>query len=73
MEVTTGEVRAVANYTRVAEGVYKEQFNYAIAGNQDPGSTFKLASYMALLEDEKVDTNTLVATRMTYQDPGTYH
>ena len=62
MEVSTGEVRAVANYTRVSEGVYKEQFNYAIAGRQDPGSTFKLASYMALLEDNKVDTNTLVAT-----------
>ncbi|RZK81192.1 MAG: PASTA domain-containing protein [Pedobacter sp.] len=62
MEVRTGEVRAVANYTRVSEGVYTEQFNYAIGGSQDPGSTFKLASYMALLEDKKVDTNTLVAT-----------
>lgn len=62
MEVNTGEVRAVANYTRVSEGVYTEQFNYAIGGAQDPGSTFKLASYMALLEDNKVDTNTLVAT-----------
>lgn len=62
MEVNTGEVRAVANYTRVSEGVYTEQFNYAIGGSQDPGSTFKLASYMALLEDHKVDTNTLVAT-----------
>ncbi|TCD00811.1 penicillin-binding protein [Pedobacter psychroterrae] len=62
MEVNTGEVRAVANYTRVSEGVYTEQFNYAIGGSQDPGSTFKLASYMALLEDNKVDTNTLVAT-----------
>ncbi|MHA4894700.1 penicillin-binding protein [Pedobacter sp. PWIIR3] len=62
MEVNTGEVRAVANYTRVSEGVYTEQFNYAIGGSQDPGSTFKLASYMALLEDKKVDTNTLVAT-----------
>jgi len=62
MEVATGEVRAVANYTRVTEGVYQEKFNYAIAGSQDPGSTFKLASYMALLEDDKVDTGTLVAT-----------
>jgi cell division protein FtsI (penicillin-binding protein 3) len=62
MEVGTGEVRAVANYTRVSKGVYEEKFNYAIGGSQDPGSTFKLASYMALLEDNKVDTNTLVAT-----------
>ncbi len=69
MEVATGEIRAIANYTKVEEGVYKEQFNYAIAGNQDPGSTFKLASYMALLEDKKVDTNTLVRTGW-YQIPG---
>lgn len=69
MEVATGEIRAVANFTKVEEGVYKEQFNYAIAGNQDPGSTFKLASYMALLEDKKVDTNTMVRTGW-YQIPG---
>jgi len=69
MEVATGEVRAVANFSKVTEGVYKEQFNYAIAGNQDPGSTFKLASYMALLEDKLVDTNTMVATG-NYQIPG---
>lgn len=69
MEVKTGEIRAVANYTKVAPGEYKEQFNYAIAGNQDPGSTFKIASYMALLEDHKVDTSTRVNTG-TYQIPG---
>jgi cell division protein FtsI (penicillin-binding protein 3) len=69
MEVATGEVRAVANFTKVAKGKYKETFNYAIAGNQDPGSTFKVASYMALLEDKKVDTNTLVNTGY-YKIPG---
>ncbi len=69
MEVATGEVRAIANFSRESEGVYKEKFNYAIAGNQDPGSTFKVASYMALLEDNKVDTNTMVATG-TYPIPG---
>lgn len=69
MEVATGEVRAIANFTRVEQGKYKEQFNYAIAGNQDPGSTFKLASYMALLEDGLVDTNTLIGTGY-YQIPG---
>lgn len=69
MEVATGEVRAVANFTKVATGVYQEKFNYAIAGNQDPGSTFKLASYMALLEDHKVDTSTMVNTGF-YKIPG---
>lgn len=69
MEVETGEIRAIANFTRDKDSLYKESFNYAIAGNQDPGSTFKLASYMALLEDKAVDTGTLVATG-SYQIPG---
>ncbi|RZL62065.1 MAG: penicillin-binding protein 2, partial [Pedobacter sp.] len=69
MEVATGEVRAVANFSKVSTGVYQEKFNYAIAGNQDPGSTFKLASYMALLEDKLVDTNSLIGTGY-YQIPG---
>ncbi|PAW93507.1 cell division protein [Mucilaginibacter sp. MD40] len=69
MEVATGEVRAVANYTRMPDGSFKEKFNYAIAGNQDPGSTFKLASYMALIEDHKVDTSTMVNTG-EYPIPG---
>ncbi|MDT3402681.1 penicillin-binding protein [Mucilaginibacter terrae] len=62
MSVETGEIRAVANYSKVGDGEYKEKFNYAIAGNQDPGSTFKIVSYMALLEDKYIDTNTLVGT-----------
>ena len=69
MEVATGEIRALANLNKVADGIYEEKFNYAIAGNQDPGSTFKVASYMALLEDHKVDTSTRVATG-DYQIPG---
>lgn len=72
MEVATGEIRAVANYTRMPDGTFQEKFNYAIAGNQDPGSTFKIASYMALLEDKKVDTNTMVSTE-NYKIPGNSH
>lgn len=71
MEVASGEIRAVANFSRVSTGVYKEQFNYAIAASQDPGSTFKLASYMALLEDNKIDTGSMVETGDgTYRIPG---
>ncbi|MFM6976983.1 MAG: penicillin-binding protein [Sphingobacteriaceae bacterium] len=62
MEVATGEIRAIANYTKGRDGNYTEQFNYAINESLDPGSTFKLASYMALLEDKRVDTNTVVHT-----------
>ncbi|MCB2408176.1 penicillin-binding protein [Hymenobacter lucidus] len=55
MEVQTGEIKAVANLGKVADGVYREDYNYAIAdqGRTEPGSTFKLASMMALLEDNK--------------------
>lgn len=71
MEVATGEIRAVANFTRDADGVYREKFNYAIAQSAEPGSTFKLASYLVALEDGKIDTNTVIETgNGTYQVPG---
>lgn len=60
MEVKTGEVRAIANFTRDSEGVFREKYNYAIAQGADPGSTFKLASYLALLDDGYVDLGTTV-------------
>jgi cell division protein FtsI (penicillin-binding protein 3) len=53
MEVQTGYVRAIANLTRIKEGKYEENFNYAIGHLEVPGSTFKLASLMAGLEDER--------------------
>lgn len=60
MEVATGEIRAISNFTKVSEGEYAEKFNYAIAESAEPGSTFKLASYLAALEDGKVDTNSKI-------------
>lgn len=53
MEVCTGAVKAMANLTRTASGRYREIYNYA-SGNQgtvEPGSIFKLASMLALLEE----------------------
>ena len=43
----------MANLGKVAEGVYRENYNYAIAdqGRTEPGSTFKLASMMAAFEE----------------------
>lgn len=56
MEVETGFVKAIANLTKDKEsGEYRETYNHAIGTKTDPGSTFKLASLMALLEDGKVD------------------
>src|SRR5690606_14381855 len=60
MEVKTGEVRAIANFTRDKEGVFREKYNYAIAQGADPGSTFKIASFLALLDDGYVDTSSTV-------------
>lgn len=62
MEVATGEIRAVANFTKDSDGVYREKFNYAIAQSAEPGSTFKLASFLIALEDGIVDTNTIIPT-----------
>jgi cell division protein FtsI (penicillin-binding protein 3) len=53
MEVQTGEIKAIANLGKVAPGEYLENNNYAMGnmGLTEPGSTFKLASIMALLEE----------------------
>lgn len=62
MEVATGEIRAIANFTKIADSIYKEKYNYAIAASAEPGSTFKLASYLVAMEDGKFDLNDLVDT-----------
>lgn len=55
MEVATGEIKAMANLTKRGNDKYEEVFNYALAGSNDPGSTFKLATMMALLEETKMN------------------
>jgi len=57
MEVATGEIRAMANLTKRPDNKYEEVFNYALAGSTDPGSTFKLPTMMALLEETKMNPN----------------
>ncbi|MCS6916512.1 MAG: penicillin-binding protein [Chitinophagales bacterium] len=51
METRTGAIRALVNLTRQPDGTYAEDYNYAIAESHEPGSTFKLASLLALLQD----------------------
>lgn len=60
MEVKTGKVRAVANLARDKSGNYGEDYNYAVGESTEPGSTFKLASVIALLEDGKVGPEDIV-------------
>ncbi|MBS1764132.1 MAG: transpeptidase family protein [Bacteroidetes bacterium] len=63
MEVATGEIKAIVNLSRVDSGYYREDFNYAIGYSTEPGSTFKLASMMAGIEDGYIDLeDTLDAT-----------
>lgn len=53
MEVKTGKIKAIANLGRRENGTYWEDLNYAIRASE-PGSTFKLATMLALLEDKHV-------------------
>jgi len=62
MEVATGDIRAIANLERDNNGSYIESYNYAIAESTEPGSTFKLPSLMAALEDGVIDTDDIVDT-----------
>ncbi len=59
MEAKTGKIKAIANLGKRSEGAYWENYNYAISPSE-PGSTFKLATLMALLEDKKVALNQIV-------------
>lgn len=55
MEVETGAIRAIANLSWWEKGQLWETYNNAVGTATEPGSTFKLASIMALLEDGLVD------------------
>lgn len=65
MEVKTGQIKAISNLQLNKSGVgYSESYNYAIGdqGNTEPGSTFKLLSMLALLEEDKVTLEETVET-----------
>jgi cell division protein FtsI (penicillin-binding protein 3) len=66
MDVKTGGIRAIANLTRGNDGEYYELFNHAIGTKEVPGSTFKLASVMAALEDERIDIEDKVNAKGIY-------
>jgi len=56
MEVKTGAIKAIANLTRGGKDSteYSETLNYAIGYPTEPGSTFKLASLLAVIDDYNV-------------------
>ena len=62
MEVATGNIKAIANLGLQSDGDYHETYNYAIGESTEPGSTFKLPSLMAAIEDGVIDTSDIVDT-----------
>ncbi|MCK4639399.1 MAG: penicillin-binding protein 2, partial [Bacteroidales bacterium] len=63
MEVETGYIKAIANLQYdSSDNKYKESYNYAFAENVEPGSTFKLASMIAVIEDRKVNLSDTIDT-----------
>jgi cell division protein FtsI (penicillin-binding protein 3) len=62
MEVATGDIKAIANLDKGDDGDYHEAYNFAIGESTEPGSTFKLASLMAAIEDGVIDTGDVVDT-----------
>jgi cell division protein FtsI (penicillin-binding protein 3) len=59
MEVKTGKIKAIANLGRQPDGSYWEDMNYALQVGE-PGSTFKLATVIAVLEDRFTTMNGMV-------------
>ena len=51
MEVKTGQIKALTNLRKTKENKYAETYNFGVTYPLEPGSTFKLASIMAYLED----------------------
>lgn len=62
MEVATGHVKAISNLTRDGKGNYLEKFNHAVGGSLEPGSTFKLVTMIALLEDTNIELSDSIKT-----------
>lgn len=60
METATGKIKAIANLGKQPDGTYLEDLNYGIAKATEPGSVFKLATLLCLLEDKLVRAESIV-------------
>ncbi len=61
MEVQTGNILAIANLTDTLDD-FLEFYNYAVGESTEPGSTIKLPSFLALLEDGHIELSDSVDT-----------
>lgn len=64
MEVQTGEIKAISNLSHVYPKEYAETYNYAVGnqGAREPGSTFKLVSMIAVLEETALELTDSIDT-----------
>ncbi len=62
MEVKTGDVKAIVNLERCVDGKFREIQNHAVTDLVEPGSVFKTASVMTMLEDGVCDTTFTIPT-----------
>lgn len=60
MEVETGAIKAISNISKNKSGYYAENYNTAVGAASEPGSTLKLASTMALIDDGHLTLDDLV-------------
>ena len=63
MKTNTGEIKSIVNLSKTRSGKYYEKFNYAVAESQAPGSTFKLMSVIATLENNNGISEKLIDTK----------
>ena len=72
MEVKTGDVKAIVNMERLGDKPenyhYTEAVNRAISYRCEPGSVFKVASFLVALDDEVADTSYVIHTGSGVQD-----
>lgn len=62
MEVATGDIKAIVNMDKCSDGQYREIKNHAVSDLLEPGSVFKTASIMTILDDGLVDTTYTIQT-----------
>ncbi|MAW08894.1 MAG: penicillin-binding protein [Flavobacteriaceae bacterium TMED200] len=63
MKTNSGEIKSIVNLSKTRNGKYYEKFNYAVAESQEPGSTFKLMSVIATLENNNGISKKLIDTK----------
>ena len=58
----SGHIKAISNLSSDGSGDYVEKLNLAVGGSFEPGSTFKLVTMMALLEDTNIELSDSINT-----------